>query len=260
MKPENYVEVPNPVGFLVSPPSVAEFWQEAGKTWDWVKYVWVGPTPNVTVDLNNLYPGLQFSSQAIYEGIIDAVSGLQIPGVVVGPQIIHEGGPFSPFRVYLRIRREFSEFLVCAAPVGKSFFVTVRKIDRFRHVKWWHYLLVFLGYSFLSGLATLILGPMGGTVFTVLLIALVWSLMRYGSHISTSWLAEKLPEMPVIGGLYLRWFRPDTYFRQDLHSAFLSLVDRAIRDVLTGLDPTQPVRPATERHGGPILKDLNPPG
>lgn len=259
-QPENYAEAPSIGTLVTTSPSEDKFWQEVGKTFGWVKYVWVGPAPNVKVELNSIFPGQQFSARAIYEGIIQAVAGLSIPSVVVSPQIIHEAGPFSPYRAYLRIRREFCEFLVCAAPVGNSYFVTVRKIDRFRHVKWWHYLIVLFGYLLLSTAATLQWGRLGGGFVTVLLIALVWSLMRYGSQMTTSWLGEKLPEIPVIGGLYLRWFRPDTYFRQDLHSAFAALVDKSIRDVVTGMDPTQPVRPATEYHGGPILKDLNKPG
>lgn len=260
MQPENYAEPPNVATLVMTPPHEAQFWQEVGKTFDWIKYVWVGPAPNVTLELNKVFPSQRFSSQAIYEGIIEAVSGLKIPGVVADRRIIHEGGPFSPYRAYLQIRREFSEFLVCAAPVGDSFFVTVRKIDRFPHVKWWHYLIVFFAYLFVSGSATLYFGRVGGGVFNIVLLSLIWSIMRYSSHITKSWLGEKLPEIPVIGALYLRWFRPDTYFRQDLHSAFLSLADSAIQKVVTGMDPTQPTRPATEYHGGPILKELNKPG
>lgn len=260
MQPENYVEAPSLIGLVTISPRDQLFWKEVGKTFDWVKYVWVGPVPSVSIELNNVYAGRKFSSQAIYEGIIESVAGLKIPGVVIGPQVIHEAGPFSPYRVYLRIQREFSEFLVCAAPVGNSFFVTVRKIDRFRHVKWWHYLILALGCFLFSFMATVLLGSAGAMALELVLIGLVWSLMRYGSQINASWLGEKLPEIPFFGGLYLRWFRPDTYFRQDLHSAFVALVDKSIRDVVTGMDPTQPVRPATESHGGPIRKDLNPAG
>jgi hypothetical protein len=259
-QPENHVEAPDLAALVTTAPGDPKFWQEVGKAFDWVKYVWVGPTPNVTIDLNNVYAGRRFSSQTIYEEIIRAVGSLKIPGVICGPQIIHEGGPFSPYRAYLRIRREFSEFLVCAAPVGDSFFVTVRKIDRFRHVKWWHYLIVLLMFLNVLTAAVLEFGITGGVVFCALLVSLLWSLMRYASRMVKSWLGEKLPEIPVIGGIYLRWFRPDTFYRQDLHSAFLVLVDEAIRGVVTGLDPTQPVRPATEHHGGPILKDLHRPG
>jgi hypothetical protein len=219
----------------------------------------VGPKPDVKVDLNDVFPGQTCSSQAIYEGIIGAVGGLKIPGVVIGPQIIHESGPFSPYRAYLRIRRELSEFLVCAAPVGNSFFITVRKVDRFRHVKWWHYIIAAWALSFVAGFPSLAFG-LNPWVSLALVVSLVWSLMRYASHMTMSRLGETLPEIPIFGGLYLRWFRPDTYFRQDLHSAFLTLVDAAIREVIKGIDPTQPVRPATEFHGGPILKDLHQPG
>lgn len=256
MQPENYAEAPNLVTLVTTAPSSPQFWHETGKAWDWVKYVWLGPAPNVTIDLSQVYAGQHFSAQAIYEKIIQAIAALRIPEVVCGPQIIHEAGPFSPFRTYLRIRREFSEFLVCAAPVGNSFFLTVRKIDRFRHVKWWHYLgLLFLLVNLLS-LTGLAFGITGGVVAFALLVSLGWSLLRYASHLTRSRLGERLPEIPVLGALYLRWFRPDTYFRQDLHAAFQTLADRAIREVVAGLNPAQPVRPATEQHGGPILKEL----
>ncbi len=253
MEPENYVEPPNLGKLVTTGPNEAHFWQEVDRTFDWVRYMWVGPTPNVTIDLKNVYPGRQFSPQSVYAGILEAIAGLRIPGVVASPQIIHEGGPFSPYRAYLRIRRELSEFLVCAAPVGNSFFITVRKIDRFVHVKWFHYLFVL---AFLAGVvfgSFVVFGNPGGFVFSMILFSLAWSLMRYAAHMTMSWLGEHLPSVPVIGALYLRWFRPDTYFRQDLHSAFLALVDSAIKSVLAGMDPTQPIRPATENQGAPIL-------
>lgn len=48
MEPENYVEAPNLAALVTTPPGDPKFWQEAGQTFDWVKYVWVGPTPHVT--------------------------------------------------------------------------------------------------------------------------------------------------------------------------------------------------------------------
>jgi hypothetical protein len=56
MQPENYAEAPNVAALVLTPPNQPLFWQEVGKTVDWVKYVWVGPTPNVTIDVNNVYP------------------------------------------------------------------------------------------------------------------------------------------------------------------------------------------------------------
>jgi hypothetical protein len=252
--PDNHVEPPD-VGVLLTGPNSPRFWTEVGNSVDWVKYVWTGPAPDVLVYLNQVYRGRQFSSQTIYTSITEGVANLKIPDAVCGQVVIHESGPFSPNRAYLQIRREFSEFLVCAAPVGNSFFVTARKIDRFRHVKWWHYLLT---VGLLMGLfvtATAYFGQLGGIVCTALVFTFVWSLFRYASQPALSWLGEHLPEVPMIGALYLRWFRPDTYFRQDLHAAFMTLVDNAIRDVVAGLDPAAPIRPATESQSGPILKE-----
>jgi hypothetical protein len=119
MQPENYTEPPNLATLVTTAPSDQQFWQEVGKTFGWVRYVWVGPKPDVKVDLNDVFPGQTCSSQAIYEGIIGAVGGLKIPGVVIGPQIIHESGPFSPYRAYLRIRRHRSG-IPSSLPFGKS--------------------------------------------------------------------------------------------------------------------------------------------
>ena len=79
-------------------PNDPRFWDEVGQGFSWAKYLWVGPNPSVTIDLKQVYPRRQFSPQEIYAGIVDAISGLKLPGVVVRPQIIHEGGPFSPYR------------------------------------------------------------------------------------------------------------------------------------------------------------------
>lgn len=261
MKPENHVDPPDLTKLLpiLSIPTEGPFWTEAGKTVDWLRYLWTGPDPRVEINLRNIYPGVQFSAQMIYQAIIDEVSRLAIPGVQYGREILHESGPFSAYRAYLRIRREFSEYFVCAAPVGSGYFVSVRKIDRFPHVKWFHYLpvMMLLGLIFLVGLY--FNGLLGGLIAMALLVSFGWSLCRYAAHGARSWLSEHLPELPVAGPLFMRWFRPDSYYRQDIHAAFLSLVDSAIRRVVEGLEPAPAVRPPAETLAGPIRTDLHRP-
>ena len=60
-----------------------------------------------------------------------------------------------------------------------------------------------------------------------------------------------------MGPLYLRWFRPDTFYRQDLHTAFVSLVDSVIQNVIAGIEQPQAIRPATQDIGGPVRTDLH---
>ena len=252
--------VPTVAGKPVLSPLDPGFWNDAGNAWDWVRFVWRGPDPVVELNLSNVYREQRFSSQTIYQSIITAVERLKLPGTKCEPQVIHEGGRFSPFRVYLQIRREFSEFLVCAAPVGESFFLTVRRIDRFPHVKWFHYLLAAGFVGLLACACVVAEGILPGLVLFCILLSLAWSVMRYAACATGAWLREHLHEVPILGPLYLRWFRPDTYFRQDLHAAFLSLVDGVIKEVVEGLQQGQVIRPATEQQGGPIVPNLHEQG
>ena len=256
MEPENYVPPPN-LGELLASPSSEQFWTESETTLKWLWYLWTGPNPSIKVELHNTYPLTRLSAQTIYQNIIDAVEQLKIPGVRYGPRILHESGLFSAYRAYLQIRREFSEFLVCAAPVGESYFLAVRKIDRFPHVKWFHYLPVFglIGMAFLQGVV--LDGLMGGFLVMAMFITLVWTIFRYGSHSARNWFSEHLHEIPWIGPIYLRWFRPDTFYQQDIHVAFLTLVDGVIKTVIANIEQAQPTRPPAGALGGPVRGDLH---
>jgi hypothetical protein len=87
-------------------------------------------------------------------------------------------------------------------------------------------------------------------------MSLVWSIFRYAAHAAKNWLSDHLPEIPWVGPLYLRWFRPDSYYRQDVHAAFLTLVDSAIREVITSMEQAQAIRLPNEALGGPVRRDL----
>ncbi len=255
MKPDNYVEPPKWIS--PSPSGSEDLGSQAAHTAAWLKYLWTGPNPNVEVDLRNVYPHTRLSARMIYDSIIQAVERLQVPGIRYGPQILHESGRFSAYRAYLSIRREFSEFLICAAPVGESYLLSVRKIDHFPHVKWFHYLPLFflLLAAFTKGLIAD--GLIGGLLVMITLLALVWSIFRYAAYCAMSWLSRHLPEIPLAGPLYLRWFRPDTFYRQDVHCAFVSLVDGAIRQVVSDIEQAQVTRPAAGLVEGPLRRDLH---
>ena len=233
------------------------FWDDTGKVWDWVMFVWKGPPPEIRLSINNVYGNQRFSSKALYQSIIDATAALKIPDVRISPLTLREAGPFSANRIYLKIEREFSQFLICGAPVGTSYFITVREIDRFPHSRWFHYILaaLFLGGTYAALFFSL--GQVGANATIITLVGLIWSIMRYATFPVRNWFSDRLPEIPIFGPLYLRWFRPDTFFRQDLHSAFLSLIEGEVKKIVDGLNQAQVNRPATEQHGGPILEELH---
>jgi len=255
IRPDNYIEPPNWLNRLFPPPDPAS--NEVDHTLAWLKYLWTGPNPNIEVDPRIIYPHTRFSAQAIYQSIIEAVEKLKVPGVKYGPQILHESGRFSAFRAYLSIRREFSEFVICAAPVGESYLLSVRKIDHFPHVKWFHYLPVFvvLGAAFGWGMTQD--GLMGGFLVMGIFLSLIWSIFRYAAQATMNWFSRHLPEIPIVGPLYLRWFRPDTFYRQDVHGAFVTLIDVVVKQLVTDLEQAQVLRPSSGSVEGPVRRDLH---
>ncbi len=253
-KPDNFVEPPN-FKILLSPGN-DQFFEETVKAYAWLKFLWTGPNPNIEVDLRNVYPGLSFSPKVLYQAMIDGVEALGLPGIACGPVIYHESGPFSPYRSYLSIKREWSEFLVCAAPVGHSFLISVRKIDHFPHIKWFHYIPLFLGLILAFGSGFILDGLVGGFLVVALITSFVWSLFRYSARAAESWFGQHLPYMPVVAPIYVRWFRPNTFYRQDLHSAFVTLVDEVVRKVVGELEGTQGLRIDTEGQRPPAHPSL----
>ena len=245
MKPSNHVDPPDFSNLLPFLPKAEKspFWNEVGNLFSWLRYLWEGPAPEVRINLRNVYPDFQVSPKAVYQGIMDEIAQKEIPGVSFGEVVLHESGPFSPHRVYLQVRREVSEFFVCAAPVGTSFFVSVRTIDRYPRTRWFHFLYVALLLGCISLIGFSWDGIPGAIVLPLLSLSFLWSLCRYATYSVSNWLSDHLPEFPVIGALYLRLFRPSTFYREDIHSSFLTLVDGVIRKVVQGLEPSPPLRP-----------------
>ena len=252
--PDNFAERPNLAVLFSSDPGAMA--AEATKTWAWLKYLWTGPNPNIAIDYRVIHHHTKLSAKTIYETMVTELDKHRLPGVKFGQQILHESGPFSAYRAYLSIRREFDEYLVCAAPVGESYILTVRKIDHFPHIKWFHYLPFFAmaGGLLLGGLRWD--GWLGGLIVVALGVALLWSLFRYAAHATVNWFTQHLPYIPFVGHVYMRWFLPDTFYREDLHGAFLTIADQVIRAVIDDLDPEKALRPSTVPITGPVHPDL----
>lgn len=71
-----------------------------------------------------LIEGMQESPQTVYTQLDQAITKRELPEVKLSRVKYQESGLFSPKRVYFRIRRKELIFDICAAPYGKSFFVS----------------------------------------------------------------------------------------------------------------------------------------
>lgn len=70
------------------------------------------------------FEDLQLSTKDFYIMLRDLIAKYDYPGVTCTPINLKEGGIFSSSRDYLRISKERYNFFVCAAPFGRSFFIS----------------------------------------------------------------------------------------------------------------------------------------
>ena len=72
----------------------------------------------------HMLEGLQESPQSFYASLENAVKKREVPDVVISRIDYKEGGVFSAKREYCRVKRKKLIFDVCAAPYGRSFFIS----------------------------------------------------------------------------------------------------------------------------------------
>jgi len=70
------------------------------------------------------FEDLQISSIEFYTLLKKMIEDYQYPDVTCTPITLSESGIFSSRREYLRISKQRYHFYVCAAPFGKSFFIS----------------------------------------------------------------------------------------------------------------------------------------
>ena len=67
------------------------------------------------------------------------------------------------------------------------------------------------------------------------------------------WLTRKLPDVPLVGRIYERFFNPDTFFRQDTNACYRTAVHSAVMDVVDDLASAHGLRPLSADERKPIL-------
>lgn len=227
-----------------------------------------------------LIDGMRFSTKDFYDRMDAALQTRSIPELNVSRVDIKEGGPMTPRREYLRLRRERLVFDICAMPFGSGFYVSEwfwrqpRRIGllllvvlavvvtlgyaMWAHVPWtwpfYRFLFFKLGiFSFYFRRVILTLGvPMAALIV--------------GFFVSAIWFGEALDGMlmriPVFGYIYERWLRRMTYYREDRTQAFQAAAHNALCSVIDDICKTQGIAPLSDSAKRPmhaqIKADIGP--
>jgi hypothetical protein len=79
---------------------------------------------NIEKHRHHYFDDLQISSQDFYRHVQETIASRNYPDVKCSRRDMAEGGIFSDRREYLVVTRKRHQYLICAAPFGKSFFVS----------------------------------------------------------------------------------------------------------------------------------------
>jgi hypothetical protein len=203
------------------------------------------------------FPGLQASSQEVYEAIENGVRALEFPGVMFGRALRSQGGLLSKKREYLQIRRERLIIEVCAAPFGPKFFFVS-----------WRLSMILLAFDFLfvivGTFASIAIGwfigqlSTGGFGFILGLVIFLLTLRAKGGDMNE--ILEDLHivmlRVPLVGQYWGLFVRPETYYRIDSAAAFRGAVHDVVLGVAGDLIKKQGGSPLSADERKPILSSL----
>lgn len=208
--------------------------------------------------------GFQTSPAEFYTALEKELAERKIPSMEMSRIEFPEGGLLSEKRVYLRLLRERLVFDVCAAPFGSGFFFSCRTAEIPIAVKWWHWLLLYTVGNWVVAVVFILVHKATGSLsfaFTMLVIfcAFVISTLRNAVAMGLQDLDATLIKLPVIGPLYEKLFRKETYHRIDSRLCYLEVVPTLVKQLAGDTTAAQGVKLVRQYEAAPILGELYRP-
>ena len=201
----------------------------------------------------------QLPSADFYDAIEKELDARKVPGLEKSRVEFAEGGLLSDKRVYLRMVRERLVFDVCAAPFGTRFFFSCRMAEIPAVIQLWQLAAVLLGFFIFAGLFLKILGFFWGSVaMTVAVVGTVY-LLRNAVALGLQDLDATLIKSPVLGPIYERWFRKETYHRIDTRLMYLDTVSNVVKKLAEEVTGAKGVKLLRQYEQAPMLGELYRP-
>jgi hypothetical protein len=205
------------------------------------------------------FADIQVSAQEFYRAIEAKLAELEIPGLEVSRIEYAEGGLLSNQRTYLRLLRERLAFDMCAAPFGTGYFFSCRTVHSPVVLKLWHVLAVL---GFLAGVYFLFVRYLGVTFAAIAVAGFVLAsaqVFRNTLAMKIADLDAALIKMPAVGPFYERFFRVDSYFRQDTRLMYLESVPRIVQELAEEMAGAKGVKLVRQYSHAPVLGHIYRP-
>ena len=203
-----------------------------------------------------LIENFQASPMAFYSSVEAAIERRQIPDTSTSRVDWKEGGLLSARREYLRITRGKLTFDICGAPFGTGFFFS-----------WWlaevpaaygllHVFLILILVLVLIYMIFAAFGFLTGVFLTIVVLPLTFLLLGNAVRQGKLGSEEVVLAIPMIGALYDRIFKPNTYYKIDTALMFQSTVHAAVLEVIDELTSAKGLRALSELERKPILREF----
>ncbi|MEJ0091325.1 MAG: hypothetical protein WDM80_16465 [Limisphaerales bacterium] len=206
-----------------------------------------------------LIPSFTTSTKEFYEVIEQELKAREVPGLELFRVDFAEGGIMSIKREYLRMTRERLVFDICAAPFGKGYFFSCRFAEIPAVIKLWQLLVVVVGSFMIIALAFKVFGLILGIL--VLLIGIVFLIYTLRNAVSLGLhdLDTTLIKSPIIGPIYERFFRKETYYRHDTRIMYRDTVNAVVKAKVEETTGAKGIKLVTFNDYSPILGELYKP-
>lgn len=174
-------------------------------------------------------PLLSFKSntEQFYKALEEDLRLREVPDLALDRIKFHEGGWLSPNRAYLRLRRQKEVLEICSSSFGTGWWFSLRAATLPRILHAWEVLVTLLGLTGFFACYWHLFGMvMAGMVMAGSLIFVLLTFLRARSWAS---LDEFLLYLPVVGALYERYARAESYYRQDQDLIYSHTVGGLVR-------------------------------
>lgn len=203
--------------------------------------------------------GFSLTSAEFYESVEQELKAREVPGMDMSRVEFSEGGVLSDKRTYLRMIRERLVFDVCAAPFGKSFFFSCRMAEIPAVIKLWQLVILFVTGLVITGLTWKLAGFFDGSFWLLVAFCFLIYTLRNAVAMGLSDLDATLIKSPIIGPVYERLFRAETYHRIDTRLMYLQIVSTVVRRLADEAVAAKGVKLTPQYELAPVLGELYKP-
>ena len=194
-----------------------------------------------------------------YASVENELKTREVPGMEMARVEFAEGGILSDKRLYLRMVRERLVFDVCAAPFGKSFFFSCRFAEIPAVIKLWQLAVLLISFVIVVVLTWHVAGFYLGSLILAVAVALAIYTLRNAVAMGLYDLDAMLLKSPVVGPIYERFFRKETYYRQDTRLMYLEIVSGVVKQLAEDAVAAKGVKLVRQYEQAPLLGELYKP-